>query len=37
MEIEFTNQSKIDEIINDLGIEKSMVTTKSISDLINEL
>lgn len=37
MEIEFTNQSKIDEIINDLGIEKGMVTTKSISDLINEL
>lgn len=37
MEIEFTNQSKIDEILNDLGIEKGMVTTKSISDLISEL
>lgn len=37
MEIEFTNQSKIDEILEDLGIEKGKVTTKSISDLINEL
>lgn len=37
MEIEFTNQSKIDEILEDLDIDKSRVTTKSISDLISEL
>lgn len=37
MEIEFTNQSKIDEILDDLNISKDMVTTKSISDLISEL
>lgn len=37
MEIEFTNQSKIDEILDDLDIDKSRVTTKSISDLISEL
>ena len=37
MEIEFTNQSKIDEILEDLGIKKEMVTTKSISDLIRDL
>ena len=37
MEIEFTNQSKIDEIISDLDIDPKMVTTKSITDLINEL
>ena len=37
MEIEFTNQSKIDEIIDDLEIDRDNVTTKSISDLINEL
>ena len=37
MEIEFTNQSKIDEILDDLELDKEMVTTKSISDLISEL
>ncbi len=37
MEIEFTNQTKIDEILKDLDIDKGQVTTKSISDLINEL
>lgn len=37
MEIEFTNQTKIDEILEDLAIDKDKVTTKSISDLISEL
>ena len=37
MEIEFTNQSKIDEILDDLELDKEMVTTRSISDLISEL
>lgn len=37
MEIEFTNQTKIDEILEDLDIDKEKVTTKSISDLISEL
>lgn len=37
LEIEFTNQSKIDEILDDLGIDRDKVTTKSISDLISEL
>ena len=37
MEIEFTNQTKIDEILEDLAIDKEKVTTKSISDLISEL
>lgn len=37
MEIEFTNQTKIDEILEDLDIDKGKVTTKSISDLISEL
>ena len=37
MEIEFTNQTKIDEILEDLNISKDQVTTKSISDLISEL
>ena len=37
MEIEFTNQTKIDEILEDLEISKDQVTTKSISDLISEL
>lgn len=37
MEIEFTNQTKIDEILEDLDIDKGQVTTKSISDLISEL
>ena len=37
MEIEFTNQTKIDEILEDLAIDKGKVTTKSISDLISEL
>lgn len=37
MEIEFKNQTKIDEILEDLAIDKDKVTTKSISDLISEL
>ena len=37
MEIEFTNQTKIDEILEDLDIDKGQVTTKSISDLISQL
>lgn len=37
MEIEFTNQSMIDEIIEDLGIDKANVTNKSITELREEL
>ncbi len=33
MEIEFTNQSKVDEILADLGIDKDNVTTDSITEL----
>ncbi|WP_243343667.1 class IV adenylate cyclase [Anaerococcus sp. AGMB09787] len=37
MEIEFTNQSKIDEIIDDLDIDRSNVTNKSITELRESL
>lgn len=37
MEIEFTNQSKIDEIITDLAIDKANVTNKSITELREDL
>lgn len=37
MEIEFSNQSKIDEIIDDLGIDRENVTNKSITELREDL
>ena len=37
MEIEFTNMDKIDEVLDDLGIDKVNVTTKSISELRENL
>ena len=37
MEIEFSNQSKIDEIIDDLGIDRKNVTNKSITELREDL
>ncbi|MDO5047710.1 MAG: class IV adenylate cyclase [Anaerococcus sp.] len=37
MEIEFTNQSKIDDIIEELGIDKDNVTNKSITELRESL
>ena len=37
MEIEFSNQSKIDEIIDDLGIDRANVTNKSITELREDL
>ena len=37
MEIEFTNQGKIDEIIDDLGVDRDNVTTLSISELRDRL
>lgn len=37
MEIEFTNQTKIEDILDELNIDREKVTTKSISDLISEL
>lgn len=37
MEIEFTNQSKIDEILDELAIDRKNVTSRSISDLISDL
>lgn len=37
MEIEFSNQSKIDEIIDDLGLDRDHVTNKSITELREEL
>ncbi|EEI83447.1 class IV adenylate cyclase [Anaerococcus tetradius] len=37
MEIEFTNQSMIDEIIDDLDIDRASVTNKSITELREEL
>ena len=33
MEIEFTNKNKMDEVINDLDIDKNNITTASISEL----
>lgn len=37
MEIEFTNKNKIDEILEDLDIDKANVTTESISELREKL
>lgn len=37
MEIEFTNVDLMDEIIEDLGLDKENVTTDSINDLIEKL
>ena len=37
MEIEFSNQSKIDEIIDDLGVDRANVTNKSITELREDL
>lgn len=37
MEIEFTNQGKMDEILADLDIDKSKVTTESITELRKKL
>lgn len=37
MEIEFTNKSKMDEILEDLDIDKSNVTTDSITELRKKL
>ena len=33
MEIEFTNKNKMDEVINDIDIDKNNITTASISEL----
>ena len=37
MEIEFTNQTKIDEILDELQINRKNVTTKSITELREEI
>ena len=37
MEIEFTNKNKIDEVLDDLGLDKENVTTKSITELRENL